>query len=113
MTTFSALTTLPAKEPADALAEAMEAFLPEPVGIGVFEIEDGSGRFEVGAYFEEEPDPTELALMAAIERGQGHGMVPAHGVTTIFYLLERARDAAFGREGVERLIGVFAVAPGR
>ena len=66
MTTFSALTTLPAKEPADALAEAMEAFLPEPVGIGVFEIEDGSGRFEVGAYFEEEPDPTELALMAAI-----------------------------------------------
>ena len=51
------------------------------------------------------------ALWAAIERGQGHGMVPAHGVTTIFYLLEKARDAAFAREGVERLIGVFAVAP--
>src|ERR1700726_1478825 len=51
------------------------------------------------------------ALWAAIERGQGHGMVPAHGVTTIFYLLEKARDAAFARQGVERLIGVFAVAP--
>ena len=51
------------------------------------------------------------ALWAAIERGQAHGMVPAHGVTTIFYLLEKARDAAFAREGVERLIGVFAVAP--
>ena len=38
-------------------------------------------------------------------------MVPAHGVTTIFYLLEKTRDAAFTREGVERLIGVFAVAP--
>jgi hypothetical protein len=38
-------------------------------------------------------------------------MVPAHGVTTIFYLLEKARDAAFAREGVERLIGVFTVAP--
>lgn len=25
--------------------------------------------------------------------------------------LEKARDAAFAREGVERLIGVFAVAP--
>ena len=25
-------------------------------------------------------------------------MVPAHGVTTIFYLLEKARDAAFARE---------------
>lgn len=51
------------------------------------------------------------ALWAAIERGQGHGMVPAHGVTTIFYLLEKARGAAFARDGVERLIRVFAVAP--
>lgn len=51
------------------------------------------------------------ALWAAIERGDAEGMVPAHGVTTIFYLLERSRDAAFAREGVERLISVFAVAP--
>jgi predicted nucleic acid-binding protein len=50
------------------------------------------------------------ALWAAIERGDAQGMVPAHGVTTIFYLLERSRDAAFAREGVERLISVFAVA---
>src|SRR5580704_9573694 len=42
------------------------------------------------------------ALWAAIERGHGHGMVPAHGVTTIFYLLEKARDAAFARQGVRR-----------
>jgi ribosomal protein L11 methyltransferase len=66
MPTYSALTTLDAKEPAEALAEAMEGFLPEPVGIGVFEIEDGSGRYEVGVYFEDQPDDTELALMAAI-----------------------------------------------
>jgi predicted nucleic acid-binding protein len=51
------------------------------------------------------------ALWAVIERGTGHGMVPAHGVTTIFYLLEKARDSAFAREGIERLISVFAVAP--
>ena len=38
-------------------------------------------------------------------------MVPAHGVTTIFYLLEKARGAAFARDGVERLIRVFSVAP--
>lgn len=66
MPTFSALTTLPAKESAEALAEAMENFLPEPTGIGCFEIEDGSGRYEVGAYFDEEPNDIELALMAAI-----------------------------------------------
>jgi predicted nucleic acid-binding protein len=51
------------------------------------------------------------ALWAAIERGQGQGMVPAHGVTTLFYLIEKARGAAFAREGVERLIRVFNVAP--
>lgn len=66
MPTYSALTTLDAKDAAEALAEAMEDFLPEPVGVGVFEIEDGSGHFEVGLYFEEVPDDTELALMAAI-----------------------------------------------
>lgn len=66
MTTYSALTTLAEKESAEALAEAMEGFLPEPVGIGIFEIEDGSGRYEIGIYFEESPDDTELALMAAI-----------------------------------------------
>ena len=51
------------------------------------------------------------ALWAAIEKGHGRGLIPAHGLTTVFYLLEKARDAAFAREGVERLIGVFAVAP--
>lgn len=50
------------------------------------------------------------ALWAAIENGRGRGLIPAHGVTTIFYLLERARDAAFARRGVERLLSVFDVA---
>src|SRR5262245_12283222 len=38
-------------------------------------------------------------------------MVPAHGVTTIFYLIERARGAGFAREAVEHLTRVFRVAP--
>jgi predicted nucleic acid-binding protein len=50
------------------------------------------------------------ALWAAIEGGQGRGLIPAHGVTTIFYLLQKARGASFAREGVERLITVFGVA---
>ena len=66
MPTYAALTTLPDRERAEALAEAMENFLPEPTGIGCFEIEDGSGRHEVGIYFDEEPNAIELALMAAI-----------------------------------------------
>jgi predicted nucleic acid-binding protein len=51
------------------------------------------------------------ALWASIERGRAHGMVPAHGVTTIFYLLAKARGNGFARDGVQRLIEVFEVAP--
>jgi predicted nucleic acid-binding protein len=50
------------------------------------------------------------ALWAAIETGQGRGLVSAHGLTTVFYLLQKARDVAFARTGVERLVSIFGVA---
>lgn len=65
MPTFTALTTLAGKEPAEALGLAMEKLIPEPTGIGVFEIEDGSGLWEVGGYFTESPDIAGLELLAA------------------------------------------------
>jgi len=65
MTTWTALTTLPGEDPAQALGEALERLDPAPEGVGVFEIEDGSGRWEVGGYFTEKPDETLLAILAA------------------------------------------------
>ncbi|RBI86789.1 50S ribosomal protein L11 methyltransferase [Rhodosalinus halophilus] len=65
MPTFTALTTLKGRDAAEALGEAMEALEPAPTGVGVFEIEDGSGLWEVGAYFDEGPDEVALALLAA------------------------------------------------
>ena len=56
MTTYSAFTTMPGEEIAIAISDALEAVVPEPTGIGVFEMEDGSGLWEVGAYFDEKPD---------------------------------------------------------
>ena len=64
MPTFTALTTLAGAEAANALAEAMERLDPQPTGVGVFEIEDGSGLWEVGGYFTEAPDDIGLALLA-------------------------------------------------
>ena len=63
MPTYSALTTLPGEEPAQGLAAAMERMTPEPTGVGVFEIEDGSGLWEVGAYFLEPPDQVMLEVL--------------------------------------------------
>lgn len=65
MTTYTALTTLDDRASAEALANAMEGMTPEPTGIGCFEIEDGSERWEVGGYFIDAPDEAGLAVLAA------------------------------------------------
>ena len=64
MPTFTALTTLDGRDAAYALGEAMERMTPEPTGVGVFEMEDGSGLWEVGGYFEGAPDEAALAVLA-------------------------------------------------
>ncbi len=66
MPTFTALTTLTGKPQATALGEAMENLMPEPTGVGVFEMEDGSGLWEVGGYFTEAPDQAGLALLSSM-----------------------------------------------
>lgn len=71
MPTFTALTTLPGRDAAETLGTALEALDPAPTGVGVFEVEDGSGLWEVGAYFTETPDDVALALLAA-----AHGAKP-------------------------------------
>jgi ribosomal protein L11 methyltransferase len=65
MLTYTALTTLPGKSQAEALGEALEALQPAPTGVGVFEVEDGKGIWEVGGYFLDAPDDIDLALLSA------------------------------------------------
>jgi hypothetical protein len=71
MPTYTALTTLPGQEAAQRLADALEGLEPEPMAVGIVEVEDGSGLWEVGAYFETVPGVAELALLAA-----AHGARP-------------------------------------
>ncbi|MEP3346952.1 MAG: 50S ribosomal protein L11 methyltransferase [Litoreibacter sp.] len=63
--TYTALTTLMGEPAAQALGEALEALEPAPTGVGVFEVEDGSGLWEVGGYFLDQPNDVELALLTA------------------------------------------------
>jgi ribosomal protein L11 methyltransferase len=69
--TYTALTTLMGEPAAQALGEAMEAMEPAPTGVGVFEVEDGSGLWEVGGYFIERPDAVQLSILEA-----AHGAKP-------------------------------------
>ncbi len=65
MSTYTAITTLPGRAAAEALGEALDRLETVPTGVGVFELEDGSGLWEVGAYFDGVPDRAGLELLAA------------------------------------------------
>ncbi|MEL6127148.1 MAG: 50S ribosomal protein L11 methyltransferase, partial [Pseudomonadota bacterium] len=67
MTTWTALTTLEGKEPAEALGLAMESLDPAPTAVAVLQVEDGSGLWEVGGYFIEKPDEIGLALLQTMQ----------------------------------------------
>jgi predicted nucleic acid-binding protein len=54
--------------------------------------------------------PAAAALWSALEKGGGVGYIPAHGITTIYYVLAKSRDRRFARKGVEALLSVFSVA---
>ena len=70
MPSYSALTTLRGEPAAQALADALEGLEPAPTGVGVFEIEDGSGLWEVGGYFLERPDEIALSLLCAMHEAK-------------------------------------------
>lgn len=60
---------------------------------------------------EREPHSTPaVTLWRAIERGAAVGFLPAHGLTTVWYLARRTRGPAFARRVVEELLSVFRAA---
>lgn len=70
MPTWTALTTLSGETEAYALGEAVELLDPAPQALAVLEVEDGSGLWEVGAYYDAPPDAVALDLLAAAGGGR-------------------------------------------
>ena len=65
-TTYSAIATVSGQALAGKVMANLEALHPEPVGVGVFEVEDGSGLWEVAAYFTDAPDIAALSIIEAM-----------------------------------------------
>ena len=63
MLTYSAITKVKDRGRAEGLGVALEKLNPPPMGVGVFELEDGSGEWEVGAYFHDKPDEISILLL--------------------------------------------------
>jgi len=55
--------------------------------------------------------PVAARVFAALENGLGEGCVPAHGVTTIFYVVARAQGRAFAAQAIDGLLRTFTIAP--
>lgn len=51
------------------------------------------------------------ALWAAIESQRAEGLLASHAVTTLFYLVQKAKTRQAARHMVERILTVFGVAP--
>jgi predicted nucleic acid-binding protein len=50
------------------------------------------------------------AAWAAVETGRAEGMLPAHGVTTIYYLVQKEMGSVKARRIVSAILKVFEVA---
>ena len=66
MKSYTAFTTIKGKKRAHKLSEVMETIVPLPVGIGVFEIEDGSNTWEIAGYYIDKPDEIALSLLSVL-----------------------------------------------
>ena len=51
------------------------------------------------------------AVWVKIEKGEAIGLLPAHGATTIHYLIERDRGAKVARLALEGIVQVLEIAP--
>jgi ribosomal protein L11 methyltransferase len=76
MSLFHAATALEGAPQASALAEALERLDPAPTVTGVHDRDDGSGLWEVGAYFEARPEGTALALLARAHGADDFAVAP-------------------------------------
>lgn len=54
---------------------------------------------------------TSAGLLTAVETGQVKGMVAAHSLTTLFYLIQKGRSSAAARVTITNLLQFINVAP--
>ena len=111
MPTVTALTTLPGEPAAQALAEALEVM--EPTGVGMFEIEDGSGLWEVGGYFDAAPDPVALDLLAAAHGARPFAVSELPEIDWVAHVRRELSPVEAGRFFVHGSHDADSVPPGR
>ena len=113
MPMYTAITTTPGREAAEALADLIEGLDPAPYAVGVFEIEDGSGLFEVGVHFEDRPDEVQLDLLAAMQGARAFAVSEVPDVDWVAHVRRELTPVEAGRFFVYGAHDADKVPPGR
>jgi predicted nucleic acid-binding protein len=50
-------------------------------------------------------------LLAVLERGEALGYIAAHGVTTLYYLLQKGKNSSSARADITSLLQILKIAP--
>ena len=66
MNNYTAFTKTNDEHQANIIGSYLEKMSPTPEGIGVFEIEDGKGVWEIGAFFSQKPSLVELTILECV-----------------------------------------------
>lgn len=109
MPTYTALTTVENKDAAQALGDALEALETAPTGVGVFEMEDGSGLWEVGGYFTDKPDIVALDLLAAVHSARAFAVSEVPDIDWVAHVrrelapVEAGRFVVYGAHDADRI----------
>jgi ribosomal protein L11 methyltransferase len=111
VTTWTAFTTLSDPARAEALGEALEAL--DPAGVGVCEVEDGSGTWEVAGYFEAPPDRAALALLALVHGARDFALSELPETDWVAHVRRELHPVEAGRFFVHGSHDADKVPPGR
>ena len=114
MPTYSALTTVTGEARANAIGMALEQLDPKPVGVGVFEIEDDSGLWEIGVYYTEAPNTALLELVASAFEARPFALSEVPDIDWVAKVrrelapVEAGRFFVYGSHDVDKVPGIVA-----
>ena len=109
MVTYSAITKVKDRERAEGLGVALEKLNPSPMGVGVFELEDGSGEWEVGAYFHDKPDEISILILENAFKAVGFAISEIPEIDWVAKVkrelspVEAGRFFVFGKHDLKKL----------
>lgn len=97
MKIYRALTSVSDRAVGSALLDALDMLYPAPGASGIHDRNDGSGLWDVSAYFEEKPDVAGLALISSLNSAPDFAVAPIENVDWVAQVRSELTPVRAGR----------------